>query len=454
MAFRFESPTIEQPPAPMKTIEQQNSAIALRSCVAARGSDVVRRPLGRVTQQREAILLAFCEPLPVEFERLRHLSRRQWSGLMRWLDTSGLALCFLDRVMELELSEMVPAAVLERLRQNLVDNTARTEAMIDESSKIHRDFQRAGLRYATLKGFSLWPVSAPKLELRSQLDLDFLMAEECADEARRLLEARGYRLRAISGRSWEFKAVRKGDDSLSGLYKPRHGAVELHLEASGLGRDSLLARTERRYFRGVSMPVLAPVDLFLGQGLHAFKHVCSEFSRTAHLLEFRRHVLARHHDDAFWRELQETAKRNARAPIALGVVTLLISSIMGEFAPEALTCWTVDRLPAAARLWVETYGYDVALCSVPGNKLYLLLQPELERVGFPAKRSMRQALLPRRLPPAIADGRPGETLSGRFRRYYKQLHFIQFRLRFHVVEGFRYLLESVRWRRKIKLLQR
>ena len=59
------------------------------------------------------------------------------------------------------------------------------------------------------------------------------------------------------------------------------------------------------------MPVLSPVDLFLGQGLHAYKHVCSEFSRVAHLLEFRRHVLARRDDH----DLLERASIDSRRRI-------------------------------------------------------------------------------------------------------------------------------------------
>ena len=74
---------------------------------------------------------------------------------------------------------MVPQRVLARLQQDLADNTLRTMQMITEANAIHTRFQDAGISYATLKGFTLWPDSVPRLELRSQLDLDFLVAE-CA----------------------------------------------------------------------------------------------------------------------------------------------------------------------------------------------------------------------------------------------------------------------------------
>jgi hypothetical protein len=418
-------------------------------------SNTANQSLNREQQLREAVLLTFCESVPWQCMRLRHVSDRDWQQLLHWLDTSGLALYFLDRITQLGQCQLLPSAVLSRLQQNLVDNTARTTAMISESTAIHRSFQNAGLSYATLKGFSLWPISVSKLELRSQLDLDFLMAKESATQARQILEARGYRLCAISGRSWEFKANANSAHTLRDLYKTTpQRSVELHIETNSVGHPSLLARTEKLFFFDVCMPVLPPVDLFLGQGMHLYKHLCSEFSRTAHLIEFRRHIIARYKDDAFWMRLRELAENNTKASVGLGFVTLLISRTMGDFAPEAFTCWTVDRLPAPVRLWVELYGCRTVLAGSPGSKLYLLLQKELQEAGLPAKRTLRQALLPRRLPPAIAYGSPGETLPARMQRHRRQIHFILFRLRFHIVEGLRYSGESIRWRQHINELER
>jgi hypothetical protein len=400
--------------------------------------------LSRALQLREALLLAFCDPLPASYARLLHLSRGEWESLLHWLDTSGLALYFLDRMEELRLADSLPFPVIARLRQNRADNAERIDAMIAESAAIQRKFQEEGVSYSVLKGFSLWPVSVPKLELRSQLDLDFLVTVESAVVARRILEANGYRLHAISGRSWEFKASENQLCSLRDLYKPGLArTAELHLDAVGAPQ---LSRSHKLDFRGLSMPILSPVDLFLGQGLHLYKHVCSEFSRTAHLVEFRRHVIARHEDDAFWTELREHVADDQGVCLRLGAVTLLISRVMGGFAPEALTCWTVDRLPATAIRWVDLYGHRTVLASFPGSKLYLFLQTELEGAGLSAKRSRRQALLPRRLPPNITHGAPGETTVARFNRYRKQFHFILVRLRFHVFEGLNFFCESILWR--------
>jgi hypothetical protein len=152
-------------------------------------------------------------------------------------------------------------------------------------------------------------------------------------------------------------------------------------------------------------------------------------------------------DEAFWAQFEQRVSNDRETSLRLGVVILLISRTMGRFAPHALSCWTVDHLPAKARLWVDLYGRRTALASFPGSKLYLLLENGLESEGLAAKRPLLDALLPRRLPPAIAHSVEGESYSLRLNRYYWQLHFTLFRLRFHLVEGVRYLYELIFWRR-------
>jgi hypothetical protein len=443
LAFSRPSPTILR--------QQEGSGEASATALMA------TLPAGKATSRlstrhwtREAALQIFCDPLPDQCLRLLHLSNREWQTLLHWLDVSGLALYFFDRIVELQLCDKLPSAVVERLDRNLIENTQRTRRMIAESISIQQEFQAADLSYAVLKGFSLSPHSVPSPELRHHFDLDFLVSERSSSEARRILECRGYRLYAISGRSWEFKSNEPPGFSLKNLYSDLPcSSVELHIEARAPGSPLLLKRTEWREFHGIHMPVLSPVDLFLGQGLHAYKHLCSESSRTAHLLEFRRHVLARRNDYAFWKELRSIAENNPRAFLGLGLVTLLTASAMDDFAPEVLTNWTVKRLPRSVRLWVAMYGARAVYESFPGNKTYLLLQKELEFAGIPAKRSLRQSLLPTRLPPAVIKISTNESFSARIRRYRTQLNFIFFRLRFHIIEGLRYTWDSYRWRQHL-----
>jgi putative nucleotidyltransferase-like protein len=417
-----------------------------RMSTESTASYVVPSSLNRQQSLRLAILLTFCEPLPEHCSLLlRAVDANEWRSLLHWLDISGLALYFLDRMTELRLSNLLPPTVLSRLKENLNDNTERTRDLLDESIMIQREFQRDALTYAVLKGFSLYPSSVPRPELRHQFDMDFLVAKKSAPAAKNILERIGYGLHAVSGRSWEFKRNAPPGTPMKDFYKASPGrSVELHVEADAPDRTSSLDRIEKRNIGGIDMPVLSPVDLFLGQGLHVYKHVCSEFSRTSHLLEFRRHVMLHRNDKAFWNKLRSSAEENPHASQRLGLVVLLTTHVMGNFAPEAFTSWTVARLPESARLWVKLYGHRVVLGSFPGNKLYLLLQRELNSPGAPS-RSLRQALLPHRLPPAVTPPSASDTLSLRLRRHRKQIHFVFSRLRFHVLQGLLFAWESYRW---------
>jgi hypothetical protein len=375
---------------------------------------------------REAVFRICCNAPPDEAAKLVALSPNNWRHLLHWLDTSGLALYFFDRLLEMDL----------------------IEAMAAESLAIQQRMQQSGASYAVLKGFSLSPVSVPNPHLRSQLDHDFLIAESDAEKARRILEDFGYRLMIKSGSSWEFKSESGGVGSLQSLYKSGMSRqAELHLESNASGQDSRLKRARTAAFRGIPMPVLSPADLFIGQGLHVFKHVCSAFSRAAHLVEFHRHVVARYNDTAFWEELRAKCDVRPEIGLRLGVVILLASRLLGPFAPFDLIEWTVGRLSSEVILWIDTYGAEIVLVSFPGSKLYLLLEQELATAGVATKRPVAESLVPRRLPPPILAAVAEETRLQTLERRYRQIHYLLFRLRFHALEGIRYGVESKRWQR-------
>ncbi|WP_446742658.1 nucleotidyltransferase family protein [Silvibacterium acidisoli] len=394
---------------------------------------------------REAAVKLFCDPLPECCLRLEMLNASEWKKLLHWLDVSGLALYFLDRIHELEIPSVLPAVVLDRLQRNLHDNTRRMQDLLEEFAAIHFEFQRADLSYATVKGFALWPDSVARPELRSQLDLDFIVSPHSAMRAREILEARGYHLHAASGRSWEFKANQIAGMSLRDIYTPSpYRCVEIHIEDQGPG--TRLERRERRQILGVEAFALTAGDQFVDQGMHLYKHITRDFFRMSHLLEFRRQVEKLKEDDAFWRQIESDALKMPDASVGLGVAILLTSRVQGSFAPESLTRWTVERVPLGARQWLERYGSRMACSDFPGTKLGMMLQKELS-IATGNQRPVSRPLIPLRLPPPIVKAPTRESAVRRFRRRYFELRFILFRLRFHCVEGLRYRIESARWAR-------
>lgn len=396
---------------------------------------------------RRAALTACINPCSPECDLLGDLSAREWTVLLSWLDVSGLALYLFDQLTRSNRCDLLPAFALAKLQRNFKDNIQRTTAMIEELSELNTAFNALGFSFTLLKGLSLVPLSVGLPWLRSQADIDFLIAERDAAKARQVLENRGFHLHAISGRSWEFRTGPIHTATLENMYRVvPFRSVELHLETRA-PQDSLLARTEQFTYNGSSFRRLAPVDLMLGQGLHLYKHVCSEFFRASHVLEFHNHIAARAPETSFWRRLQIEAERDHVTLLKLGVATLLAAQLCGRAGPAEYLAWTVDRLPAESRLWVERYGIHSAFCDPPGSKSYLLLQAVMKNAGAYVPRSTLRALLPSNLP-RLTSAPPNETWPDRLRRYRLQLRFAGSRFRFHVVEGIRYLCESIGWSRE------
>ena len=153
---------------------------------------------------RQSLLLLICDSRSLNYAWLRSLTPKQWRSILQWLDLSGLALYFFDRIAKSQWADHLPDEVFSALERRLIDNTQRTRSMIEESIAIQREFQKSGLCYAVVKGLSLWPNSVPRPELRLQFDLDYLLADDDMQEAQTILIHRGYRPRALSERCWKF----------------------------------------------------------------------------------------------------------------------------------------------------------------------------------------------------------------------------------------------------------
>jgi len=369
---------------------------------------------------REAALRGLYDSKPEYFDRLLALSAGEWRKVLRWLDVSGLTLYFADRVNELNFQGALPGAVNQRLQQDLSDNRSRMGGLLQECAELHAEFRRANLTYAVVEGFSLFPSSVPMSELRLEHDLNFLVAEGSASKTREILEQAGYRFYAMTGSTWKFKKNEAPGFSKNILQKDGfEQRIELHIESVLPGRKSALSRREYREIEGIVMPVLAPADLFLRQGMLLFHEACSPFLRASHLLEFYRNVCVHGDDPAFWTEVRELAEEDPSTVFGLGVVLQLIESVMQAEIPSKLAMWTMLRLPTAVQRWIALYGVDCVYGTLPGTKLYLLLQQELEKAGMVFTRPQRQALKFRLILP---------------------------RLRFHLAEGLRYAWASYRWR--------
>ncbi len=96
----------------------------------------------------EAVVAAFRDSARESSQRLSALTPRDWQRSWNWLDASGMALYFLDRVDSLHIESALPAATLERLRGNLADNRDRSVTMFAEFASLNRvvSGSRSGVR--------------------------------------------------------------------------------------------------------------------------------------------------------------------------------------------------------------------------------------------------------------------------------------------------------------------
>jgi hypothetical protein len=365
-------------------------------------------------------------------DRLSNFSYRNWKGIYTWLDASGLALYFLDRLRVLDLENAIPPRVLLRLKENAADNRERTNYLFEEFVEINREFKRAGLLYANLKGFTLAPDAFAEAALRCQLDLDFLIAHHDVSRCQQILERRGYLLTGTGDDVREFKADSGEMPSLRDLYRAKpQRCVEIHF-ANSRGRDRIhlqddrLLRLNSRRWRGLDLPVLFDCDKFIAQALHLFKHLNSEWTRAAWILECANFINFNEQNEILWVEVQEHVLKSEEILLAVGAATLVSSQSFDiPRLPEVLA-WAIKQLPQRVKLWIEEYGKIIMSARFPGTKLYLLLRRALPHTENCSTREVSEKLFPLRQPARITVKGGNKKLSFRLRRMRDEVRYFFF----------------------------
>jgi hypothetical protein len=410
----------------------------------------------------EAIVefLSFSKDCAESLTALHSLSPREWKIAVRWMDDSGLAFYFLQKLKNENSLSAVPAWAVAQIETSFAKNQARVAYMAERFGLLNQEFNHAGIRCAVLKGVSLVPQFCPDAALRHQGDFDYLIDEEALPAARRILVDAGY-IPKPAASSQEFIFVMgKNAPSRSGdqYHAQSPHAVELHLDVWDSEQDRLpslpklffVDRTCIHHWNGFSFPALTEEDAFLLQVLHACGHLFTCWIRTSCLFEIGYFLDRQGSDESLWNRIERRVGDNLLLREFVVVVTELVAKLFRAPIPPLVRIWST-QIRTGSRVWIESYARRWALCELPVHDLPLFPRAKLAlflhqqyRDASTQESVARKRLLPfsrlSSLSRALRE-RPSLLLDATWRR--RQL--LTRRTLYHALAGFRYLCEIPRW---------
>ena len=416
----------------------------------------------RTPAQRIVDFLSFSSDENQNIEGLRNFRQQGWKRVLRWLDDSGLALYFLQKLKSTIATDTVPTWVISCLEQRFTANGQRVGEMAYRFDALNRKFNDAGVRYVVLKGLSLIPDYCPDAQLRHQGDFDYLVDDESLPMAQRVVAEAGYSPK-LSISSQESIYLMPGKESASrGPEQYSAGAphaVELHLDIweSDVHRlpsmPSLFSVNQSRIheWNGLAFPVLTGEDSFLLQVLHACHHLFTYWIRMSCFFEIGFLLNQRASDTSLWNRVEQRVGDNLMLREFVVVITELAAKLFAAPIPLLVRTWSEGIRPAT-RVWIENYAQHCAFCVVPAYelclfpraKLVLFLQQQYQ-VACVQKHSVRNRLIKfsrlSRMASSVKD-KPSLVLNA---GWWKRQLFIR-RSLFHFLAGLRYLCEIPRWR--------
>ena len=405
--------------------------------------------------------------VPYDFSEMTRFSFRDWERTVGWLDHAGLTLYLTERLRACAATEVLPPRVLARFERNLADNRCRVDHLLHETGCINERLDQAGVQYAVIKGFSLWPEFCSNPYLRTQCDLDYLVARQSVHSAQSVLLKFGYERRGRSDlQEFAFeRPLQRVPSQFDSPYKLQTTPmVELHM---GIWENMthhvpleepafVLNHPKLKEWGGLRFPVLSEEDTLLLQLLHAFQHLVSYWVKPSWLLEIGCFLEKRSRDSLFWKQFSQRLVGAPRLAEFSTIALELSAKVFSAPMPEVAQHWRQFLRPSA-RLWLDNYGHSWALGErpphksklFPDSKLSLFISGEYIADRRVRRDSLRHGLMPWKTPgkqPSTVFAQVKNRPWTRVQALWWDAAFTMQRLSFHIGAGLRYLWELPHWR--------
>ena len=401
--------------------------------------------------------LEFSDNAQASIEQFARFGSSKWRYALRWMDDTGLALYFLQKVRDTNATNQVPPLVLERLEANHAANRRRAAYMQKQFVSLNQNLNDAGVKYAAVKGLTLIPQFCSDPSLRHQNDFDYLVDEQSLPRAQLALEGMGYSL--YKRTNWEcIYAMSSQASAVPGHEQYEANAphaVELHVT---IGECQDLLLTEPRFLEdavikmsgGVPFRGLPEERAFLLQSLHAFNHILGNWLRLSWLFEIAYFCKTRQADRQLWDRLARGLASDRWLREMVAVVSELTTQLFRVPTPSPIRMWQAELRPAV-RVWIDNYARKWAFGEnrideftlFPTRRLPLFLCQQYMAGSVTAgilRRLLPLARLSRVAQTVAAE--PSAALRPEFRKRERLLR----RSLFHLGAGVRYLWEIPRWK--------
>jgi hypothetical protein len=390
---------------------------------------------------------------------IEKFSAQEWTRVLQWLDDSGLAFYFLQKLEETNATNSVPTWARSHLRQNFAANQARVENMSRRFGLLNSRFDDAGIRYVVLKGFSLVPEFCSSAPRRHQGDFDYLVKDDSLAAARRVVLDAGYISKGTYASKQSVFVSPGGEasrDSQQYSAQAPH-AVELHTDVWEPGLHGVLSiadlfsieRARTKQWGGFVFPALTDEEAFLLQVVHACHHFFTLWIRMSCLFEIAYFLNGRAGDTELWSRVEERVGANVVLREFVVIVSEMAARLFAVPIPPLVQAWGSSLRPAS-RTWIEHYGRRWAFSELPvyefslfpSSKLALFLRQQYEersesserKHASPTFRLTRIASSIRNEPSLILN-------TGWWRRQLLVRRSI-----FYALASARYVCEIPRWR--------